>query len=150
MADGKDSIDFIAKYKDWVAIKKMSIFEDTKPEEVAFHLAGIRQRIDVKAFEILGIDIASLDAYAAKLTNGMRKSYANLAEAMQQLGSSEAKAAVSAATKGKPELEQVAAIYLLRKVVQDLGFDFDVSQEMLAKAYPDLKIPKPLGRHKKE
>ncbi|MEM3205053.1 MAG: DUF2666 family protein, partial [Candidatus Micrarchaeaceae archaeon] len=91
MADGRDSIDFIAKYKDWIAIKKMSILEDTKPEEVAFHLAGIRQRIDVKAFEILGIDIASLDAYAAKLTNGMRKSYANLAEAMQQLGSSEAK-----------------------------------------------------------
>ena len=145
-----DSIDFMAKYGNWIAIKKMSIKSDTKPEEVAFHLAAIRQTIDRKAFEVLGIDTAALDAYAAKLTGSSRKSYSNLSNAIQQLGSAESKAAIESATKGKPELEPVASIYLFRKVVQNIGFDFDVNQEMLSKAYPELKIPKPLGRHKKE
>ncbi len=145
-----DSVDFMAKYRGWIAIKRMSIKEDTKPEEVAFHLAAIRQTVDRKAFEVLGIDTASLDEYASKLTQNARKSYKNLADVLQQLGSAEAKAAAEAAAKGKQELVQVASTYLFRKVVQNLGFDFDVNQEMLSKAYPELKIPKPLGRHKKE
>ncbi|MFP3289411.1 MAG: DUF2666 family protein [Candidatus Micrarchaeota archaeon] len=148
-SEERDSIDFLAKYKDWIAIKKMSIDADTKPEEIAFHLASIRQTIDKKAFEILGIDTKQLDDLANKITSGARKSYKALAEAIASLGSQEARDIVAKACNGKEELQEVANAYLLRKVVQNLGFDFDVNQEMLAKVYPQLKIPKPLGRKPK-
>ena len=148
-SEERDSIDFLAKYKEWIAIKKMSISDDTKPEEIAFHLASIRQTIDKKAFEILGIDTRQLDELANKITGGARKSYKALAEAIASLGSQEARDIVAKACNGKEELQEVANAYLLRKVVQNLGFDFDVNQEMLAKVYPQLKIPKPLGRKPK-
>jgi len=148
-SEERDSIDFLAKYKDWIAIKKMSISDDTKPEEIAFHLASIRQTIDKKAFEVLGIDTKQLDELANKITSGARKSYKALAEAIASLGSQEARDIVAKACNGKEELQEVANAYLLRKVVQNLGFDFDVNQEMLAKVYPQLKIPKPLGRKPK-
>ena len=144
-----DAIDFLAKYKEWIAIKKMSISDDTKPEEIAFHLASIRQTIDKKAFEILGIDTKQLDELANKITGGARKSYKALAEAIASLGGQEARDIAAKACNGKEELQEVANAYLLRKVVQNLGFDFDVNQEMLAKVYPQLKIPKPLGRKPK-
>jgi len=148
-SEERDSIDFLAKYKDWIAIKKMSISDDTKPEEIAFHLASIRQTIDKKAFEVLGINTKQLDELANKITSGARKSYKALAEAIASLGSQEARDIVAKACNGKEELQEVANAYLLRKVVQNLGFDFDVNQEMLAKVYPQLKIPKPLGRKPK-
>jgi vacuolar-type H+-ATPase subunit H len=148
-SEERDSIDFLAKYKEWIAIKKMSISDDTKPEEIAFHLASIRQTIDKKAFEILSIDTKQLDELANKITGGARKSYKALAEAIASLGSQEARDIVAKACNGKEELQEVANAYLLRKVVQNLGFDFDVNQEMLAKVYPQLKIPKPLGRKPK-
>jgi len=112
-------------------------------------VAGIRQSIDRKAFELLGIDTQALDAYAASLTKDMRKSYSNLAKVIESLGKQEAKEQVSKATGGKAELEEIAATYLFRKVVQNLAFDFDVTQDMLEKAYPYLKMPKPPGRKPK-
>lgn len=144
------SIDFSAKYKDWIVIKKASILPDTKPEEIAFQLASIRQTIDRKAFEILGIDTKALDAYAATITSGMRKSYKDMAQAVQALGSPQSKEAVSSACGSRSELEEPAKTYLFRKVIQGLGFDFDVNQEMLAKVYPHLKLPKPRGRQPKK
>ncbi len=148
MADS-ESIEFYAKYKDWIAVKKITIREDTKPEEIAMEVASIRQSIDRKAFEILGIDTQTLDNYANELTKNMKKSYNNLAQVVQNLGKQEAKEQIQKATKGKTELEEIAATYLFRKVVQNLNFDFDVSQEMLEKAYPYLKMPKPPGRKPK-
>ena len=153
MPEGKTepegSIEFYAKYKGWVAVKKLEINSDIKPEEVAMRVASIRESIDRKVFEILGIDTASLDAYAEALTKNMRKSYTNLAQVIQNLGKQEVKEQVQKATNGKLELEEIAATYLFRKVVQNLQFDFDVSQEMLEKAYPYLKMPKPPGRKPK-
>lgn len=145
----EDSIDFAAKYKDWVVIKKATIHEDMKPEEIAFHLASIRQTIDRKAFELLGVDTKALDDYAAKITGGMRKGFSNLAEALKVLDTKEAKESVGKACGGKEELSEIAGTYLFRKVVQNLKFDFDVSNEMLSKAYPHLKMPKPPGRKPK-
>lgn len=148
--EGVDSIEFSAKWKEWVVIKKASIRDDTKPEEIAFALASIRQTIDRKSFEILGIDINALDSYANSVAGGKRKSYKDLGEVIQALSSKEAKDAVEKSCAGKPELEEVAKTYLFRKVIQTLGFDFDVNQEMLAKVYPNLKLPKPRGRQPKK
>jgi hypothetical protein len=145
----KDSIEFLARYKDWVSVKKISIDEGTRPEEIALHLASIRQSLDRKSFEILGIDIKGIDDYASSITKDMRKSYSSLAQVIQKLGTNDAKEVVKNACKGKDELAVIAETYLFRRVVQDLKFDFDVNPELLQSAYPSLKIPKPMGRKPK-
>ncbi len=141
-----DSVEFTAKYKNWVAIKKITIYPDTKPEEIAFSLSGIRQSIDKKAFELLDIDMASLDAYAEKLATSVKKNPAGFSEALIKLSSPEAKASIEKASEKKPTHQAFARIYLIRKIAQLLNLDFDVSQEALSKIYPNLKPPKPRGR----
>ena len=145
-----ESIEFSAKYKNWVVIRKTSIYEDTNPEEIAFALAGIRQSIDKKAFEILNIDTASLDSYAEKLASSTKKSIAGFSEAISKITSTESKAAIEKGAMGKSEHENISRIYLIRKVAQLLNMDFDVNQEMLSKIYPSLKVPKQRGRKAKE
>ena len=139
----------MAKYGSWISIKKMSIQAATKPEEIVMHLASIRQNIDRKAFELLGIDVKSLDELAGTYTSGKRKSFPVLAEILNELGKADVKGKVAAACNGKEELKNIANIYLFRSIVKTLGFDFDVNPEILQKAYPELKIPKPPGRQKK-
>lgn len=148
--EGTDSIEFSAKWKEWVVIKRTTIREDTKPEEIVFSLASIRQTIDRKSFDLLGIETTGMDEYATKVTTGMRKNFKDLAQAIQSLSSSEAKEIIEKACAAKPELQEVARTYLFRKVIQVLGFDFDVNQEMLSKVYPNLKLPKPRGRQPKK
>ncbi|MDE1869370.1 MAG: DUF2666 family protein [Candidatus Micrarchaeota archaeon] len=149
MSEGIDSVDFMVKYGTWVSIKKMSINEKTKPEEVVMHLASIRSTIDRKAFELLGIDVKSLDEVAATFTAGKRKNYGTLGEILTDFGKKDMKAAVEKAINGKEELKNIAGTYLFRSIVRGLGFDFDVNPEVLQKAYPELKIPKPPGRQRK-
>jgi len=144
-----DSIEFLAKYKNWVAVKKISIGPATKPEEIVLQMSSIRQSVDKKSFEILGIDTAKLDAYASTITSGKRKSFGSLAEVVQKLGASDVKEAIKGATGGRDELADIASTYLFRKTVQNLAFDFDVNAEMLQKAFPGLKVPKPPGRKPK-
>jgi Protein of unknown function (DUF2666) len=144
-----DSVEFVAKYKNWLAVKKLQITEGTPPEEIVLQLSTIRQSVDRKSFEILGIDTAAIDAYAAELTKGTRKSFPALAETIQKLGTKEVKERMKAATGGKEELAEIAQTYLFRRVVQGLQFDFDVNPDLLQKAYPTLKVPKPPGRRPK-
>ncbi len=145
----EDAVEFFAKYKNWVAVKKISITENTKPEEIALQLSSIRQSIDRKSFEILGINVKALDEYAEFITKGKRKSWPALAEVLQNLGKQEAKEKITEATGNVAELQELGATYLFRTVAQKMQFDFDVNPELLQKAYPDLKIPKPLGRKPK-
>ena len=144
-----DSIEFLARYKNWLAVKKIHIDEKTAPEEIVLQLSSIRQSVDKKSFELLGIDVAKLDAYAAQLVGGKRKSYGSLAEVIQKLSGSDVKEVVNGSTGGRPELAEIASTYLFRKTVQGLMFDFDVNPEMLQKAFPGLKVPKPPGRKPK-
>jgi hypothetical protein len=144
-----DSIEFLAKYKNWVAVKKITITETTAPEEIVLGLSGIRQSVDRKSFELLGINTATIDAYALELAKGARKSYSALGEVLQKLSTKEVKETVKGCCGGKEELTDIAMTYLFRKVVQGLAFDFDVNPDLLQKAYPTLKIPKPPGRQRK-
>ena len=149
---GIGSVEFSAKWKDWVAVKKITIRNDTKPEEIAFNLASIRQYLDKKAFEILGvyINIKELDDYALKIVSGRKKNFKDIAGAVQDLSTSESRKVIDDSCVKNPDLKDIASTYLLRKVVQLIGFDFDVNQEMLAKAYKELKLPKPRGRQPKK
>ncbi len=145
MDEPSEYVDFMAKYKDWISIKRLGIREDTKPEEIAHHLAGIRSIADSKAYSLLGIDTAKLDAFAESIVSGRRKSYAALGEAYASLQSSSTADAVKEACGGKP-LKSIAEAYLLSRIAKDMGFDIAVEQLALSKAYPELKPPKALGR----
>lgn len=145
----EDSIEFLAKYKNWIAVKKIAITETTAPEDIVLGLSGIRQSVDRKSFEILGVNTAAIDAYALELAKGARKSYPALGEVLQKLNTKEVKETVKNACGGKEELSQIGMTYLFRRVVQGLAFDFDVNPDLLQKAYPNLKVPKPPGRRPK-
>ena len=145
-----ECIDFFADYGKWIAIKRMSVRSETKPEEVAFHLASIRQSIDKKIYEAAGIDTTALDSYAESVVSGSRKQFSALGERLAELSSEKDREAVRKASGGKKELDGAAEGYLFRTVVQKMGFDLDVSQEMLSKAYPYLKVPKQRGRKAKQ
>ena len=137
-----DHIDFTAKYGKWVSIRRMTIHQDTKPEEVVYHLAGIRAAVEGKSFSFLGIDTAALDGYSLKLKGGAGKGgLGALASAIAKLEGSEAKGVISAAVPDK-QLSKVAASYLLNRVISDFGYSTSVGQLELSKIYKHLKPPK--------
>ena len=149
MDEPEEYVDFLAKYKDWISIKRLGIRPDTKPEEIVFHMAGIRNTIDVKAFPFMGIKTAPLDAAASKLTEDKRKSFADLSQAILGLNGTEAKRAVEEACADKKELAPLAWIYLIGRVLNNLDYDASINQKTISKIFPNLKIKKPLGRQKK-
>ena len=65
---GTDSIEFFANYNGWVESRSMDITDSTKPLEIAYELATIREAVDRRAFDILGIDTKSLDSYSEKFS----------------------------------------------------------------------------------
>ena len=133
MDEPSEYIDFIARYRDWIAIKKMSIREDTKPQEIAFHLAGIRDSFNKRLFSMLEIKTAVLDEFSSKIAKG-KKDYGSLAEAINILDSKEAKEAIAGSCDKK--VAKIAKVYLMNKIINDSGFDTLVTQQIISKAYP--------------
>ena len=140
-----DGISFMAKYKDWVSVKKLSIHTDTKPEEVSAHLSSIRIATDRKTAQILGVDTESLDIYASSITENMRKSAANIQKITDALCSPEAKKQIDDASKGDASIRDAAIIYLFSRMIQNIKIDLEVSPDTLMDMFPGLKIPKPKG-----
>lgn len=144
-----EGVALLAKYGSWVAIKKMNVRENTRPEEVSMQLASVRQTTDRKSFEVLGVDTLLLTGYAERATAGMRKSAANMQKIVDLFNSSETKSKASEGAKGNNELEDAARIYILRHMLESSKFFFDVNPETLADMYPGLKIPGRRGRKPK-
>ena len=142
-------IDFMAKYKDWISIKRLGIREDTRPEEVVHYLAGVRSTIDVKSYPMLAIKTSMLDEQAAKVCLGSKKNYQSLSAAIAKLSDPDTKKVVSESCS--KELTPLAEIYLLSKVVTTIGYDTSINQTVMSKVFPGLKPPKkPLGRKGKK
>lgn len=139
-----DGISFMAKYKDWVSIKKLSIDANTKPEEVSAHLSSIRLATDRKTAQILGVDTDALDAYASEMTGNMRRSAANLQKVTQIMCDANTKKQLDAASN--PSIREAAIIYLFGRMLQNIKIDLEVSPDTLMDMFPGLKIPKPKGR----
>lgn len=139
-----EGISFMAKYKDWISIKKLSIHDNTKPEEVAAQLSSIRIATDRKIPQILGVNTENLDIYANSVTGNMRKSAANVQKVTEILCSPEAKTEIDGATPD-PSLRDAAIIYLFATMLQNLKVDLEVSPDTLMDMFPGLKIPKPKG-----
>ena len=126
----KGRIALLAKYKSWVAIKKMSLVPGVQDYEVSGTLCAINETLVKKAFDFAQIDIPALDSEAKKLAKGKRKSYPAIGEALESLPS-------------KPKLE---SSYLLHALLGEFKVRPYAHREMLSKQYPDIKVPKPRGR----
>ena len=149
MEEPEEYIDFMAKYRDWISIRRLGIRSDTKPEEVAHYLAGVRSTANEKAYSFLQIDTKALDGKAKEMCSGMRKSYSSLATALQKMEGTDAKRAVSESCS--KELAPIAEAYLIGRIMSEVGYESGISQGAMAKAFPGLKMPKApgLGRKKK-
>lgn len=128
----KDKIALLAKYKSWVAIKKMSIDPKVQDYEVSGTLCAINETLVKKAFEFSQIDLTALDTEAKKLTNGKRKSYSTIGELIESLPD-----------KKWNKLENA---YLLHSILRELKVRPYAHRLMLSKQYKDIKVPKPRGR----
>ncbi len=147
MDEPSEYIDFIARYKNWVAVKKMAVRKETRPEEIVFHLSGIRNSFDKKLFSIMGINLDLLDEFSRSVSK-KSKTYSELGQVLSALDSKDAKEAIAKSCDKK--ISKIAEIYLLCRVMADSGFDTSVTQQMISKIYPDLKLKIPkLGRPKK-
>lgn len=143
----EEYVDFAVKYKEWAAIKRMRILPNTKPEEIAFHLAGIRGTIDGRAYGLLGISTEALDNFAESTTSNLRKGMVSISEALGKLDTPEAKKAIDDACTNKAVVP-LAKTYLLNRLVVSMNVQTGLTQEAMSKLLPDLKMSKFLGRAK--
>lgn len=128
----KDRIALLAKYKSWVAIKKMSIDSSVQGYEVSGILCAINETLVRKAFDFAQIDQVALETEAKKLTKGKRKSYSAIAEALDSIPE-----------KNQSKLERAC---ILHCILSEFKVRPYAHREMLSKQYKDIKVPKPRGR----
>lgn len=139
-----DGISFVGKYRDWFSVNKTNIDENTAVPEVINALARISEITSRKSFEISGVDIAKIDEIAEKLTKGKRKAYGSVATVFNEMKPTELTQELKKTCK-EEKLLPIAEAAFLRSVLQKLGFNVDVSREMLQEIYPEIKLPKPKG-----
>ncbi|MCX8197128.1 MAG: DUF2666 domain-containing protein [Candidatus Micrarchaeota archaeon] len=147
MESSSGEVIFTARYKDWVVVKKLSVDEKTTPQEVAAILASIESTLSFKSYQFAGIDHAKIDALAEKLAKGKRKSFSSLSEIFSSLKPSEFKAELLSACPSEQHLP-LAENYLVKLVLDKLGFKTNLDPLLLQEIYPELKIPKPRGNFK--
>ena len=141
-------IDFFANWGKWVSIKKMTILKETKPEEVAIHLASIGDSIDKKIFELFPEDAkAKLSKYIEDLSKGKSSKMADLSNVAESLSSKDAKDLVEKSVGSSNT--GIGYAYILCSAMKNLGFEYKASLEFIGKAYPELKVKKPPGRKRK-
>jgi hypothetical protein len=122
-----DQMILLAKYGNWISIKKLSIDKTTEPWEVAGILSGINNTIVNKAFELA-------DATGSGVAFAGRKSMGNVAEALKKI--------VLTGTAINDAL-------ILNKTMEALGYKPYAHPDMLTAAYPDIKGVKLKGRKPK-
>ena len=124
MAEQGDSLDFMAKYNGWVVSRSFNVTQSTDPKDIALFLVSVREEVDKRAFEILGLDLKAIDAYSEKITGKLPKgSYKELVSIYKTLGSSEVEEIVNRAANSREELRPFAKAYILRSALEKLGLD---------------------------
>jgi hypothetical protein len=144
----EEYIDFMAKYRDWIAMKRFGIRPSTRPEEIVHHLASIRTTIDSKSYPFLGINTSLLDEHAKRVSAGMKRNYDSLSVAFKSMSYQETRRILEQSCA--KNLVPIAETYLIGKVVTNVGFDTSINQTQMSKAFPDLKAPRGLGRKSKK
>jgi len=128
-------IAFIGKYKNWTAIKKLSLKEVDEDWEVSGILSGINHSIVNKALEFSCKNYAKVEEKAKAAAKGKRKSIKAAAEALDTI---------------KGEINSECGPVLLTKTLEALKYYTYITPFVLVDAYPDLKPPKPRGRMPKK
>lgn len=132
-----------------MVIKKLAIEEGTPSEEVSLALASIELTLSRKSYEFTGIKTGAIDSLADTLVKGKRKSFVSLAEALSSLKPTALKASLLAACPTEKHLP-IAENYLLKTLLDKLGFKTNLDPQTLADVYPNLKVTKPRGNFGKK
>ena len=127
------SIQLLANYADWKAIKKITITEKTDPRTVAEFLAGLTMSVDNKIeFNLKKIvDLEKVDKAIAEV--GIEKK--DTAKAIDEVNSRKISSVIKEITE-KPELQkneqkelqQFCKAYAMRKALQAAGIVVDYSE----------------------
>jgi len=65
-----EKIEFMAKYKDWMCVKRLNIDSNTRPKDIVYILGAVWASIEDRLGQYLaesGVDMAQLDAAANKI-----------------------------------------------------------------------------------
>ncbi len=127
-----EQVAFIGSYKGWISVKKLST-EKAQDYEISGILAGINHTIVNKYFDFA--KISKDETIADAVTKGKRKSYINLAAALND--------ANGKLTGAKEDS------FVLLKIFEKLSFFPYATPSMLTNAHPDIKPPKVKGRKPK-
>ena len=144
-----ESVVFTARYKEWMVIKKLSIDQTTTPQEVSAALASMEATISRKSYEFTGINQEAIEAIAAKLGAGKRKSYVSLSEALSALKPTELKAQLLTACPTPAHLP-IAENYFVKCLIDNLGFKTNLDTATLSGTFPEIKVTKPRGNFGKK
>lgn len=147
MAD--EEIFFFANYRGWQAVKKKAIDENTEEKEVLSILSKITDTTSRKAFDLSGIDTAAIDVYAEKLTKGKRKAFSNLVSVFSEIKQPEMKEILREACSDV-KLMPFAETYLIREIMNLIGYYTHISGPVLKSVYPDMKFKKPKRKKPKK
>jgi hypothetical protein len=141
---------FACDYAGWVAVKKVNPSK-AEAKEVLACLAGVFASVDRKipAFACAGGDTKAFDsAFEKALTDfPERRNFSKLPAALEAAKAGEKEVLACAVGEGAKRV--LREIYFAR-VFARLGFPPFVSADAIGAVYPELKIPKPRGRMKKE
>ena len=126
------TIQFIANYDDWKAIKKIRITEQTDPRSVAEFLAGLTTSVDNKIEDNLRkvVELGKVDAAIDELELGKK----DTAAAIEEVNSRKISGAINEVTKlekfqknEQRELQQFCRAYAMRKALKACGITVDYS-----------------------
>lgn len=137
-------ISFIAKYRDWISIKKLKIDEETGLEEIVYILLSIYESCYRKAKELLNsfFPVEEIEREVEKRLEGIpkRKSISNLIKGLQ---------AIKIRTlPGDEKFRALVEAVALEKLFDHFGYNSRIRLEPFAKATGQ-KIPMKRRRRKK-
>lgn len=127
-------IQFIAKYNEWLAVKKLKIEEKTEPRTVMQFLAGLGNSLDNKIAENLGktVELGKLDKVLDEIRAG--KKAEDVAKILAEVSSGRVNRVVKEIceveglqSKEKKELQEFCKVYALKKAMKEAGLFADYS-----------------------
>ena len=127
------SIQLVANYADWKAIKKITVTEKTNPRTVAEFLASLTMSVDNRIEANLRkiVDLDKVDKAIAEIGIGKK----DTAKAIEEVNSRKVSAVINEITaietlqkNEQKELQQFCKAYAMRKALQAAGIVVDYSE----------------------
>ncbi len=129
-----ESIQFIANYEDWKAIKKFKVEPSTEPRTIMEFLASLGTSLDAKIEANLRkvVDLGKADAAIAEIEAGKGKEA--IAEIIAEVGGRKVNSAINEVCNlpelqrnEQKELADFCKVYALRKALKNAGLNVDYS-----------------------